>query len=194
MKKTTTLFFVFMALIVSGCDHYSEKMAAMESNTSRTAFYQDVSNIEPAAGGEHFSSSMTFKSHLKSEYLTLASYENNVRHDYRAAKYYTNQIEKLQDGQMVYPANFNDFRVLPEHKAELEEAREDLIEALKLFNIPENRQTLAFAQGRFDCWMDRAEDRPDESATCNCRKDFENALNNLVVDPEYYEDDYWSVI
>lgn len=193
MKKIFSLSLLSMALATGACDHYSEKMVAYESRDTRTAYYQNVSNIEPAAGGHAYLSGTTFKSHLKNEYMTLATYENNVRQDYKAAKYYTNKIEKLEDGQMVSPATFSDFNVQPELRGVLTEARADLIEAIQIFNIPENRYILAMAQSRYDCWMDQAEDRPELALSSACRLEFEQALDAVVTDSEYYDDGLFSL-
>jgi hypothetical protein len=190
MKKILSFACVSLALGLMGCDHYSEKMASFEAQNTQTAYYQQSPyDIEPAAGGHAFMSNVTFKSHLKNEYMTLATYENNVRKDYKAAKYYTDQIEKIEEGHMVAPATFRDFSVPSELQGELKEARRDLIDAIQLFGIPENRYALALAQSRFDCWMDQAEDNPETALSSACRVEFDQALDTVMTDSAYYTDD-----
>lgn len=190
MKKILSLSILLTVLFTSACDHYSEKVATYQpaTNTLVASSYH-VNDIEPAAGGHAFSSGMTFKSHLKNEYMTLATYEETIRRDYTAAKYFSNKVERLEKGQLVAPATIRDFNIQPEQRAVFQEARQDLIDAIQVFNIPENRYVLAYAQSRYDCWMDQAEDRPDEAMNAPCRIEFEQTLDSVETDSIYYGDD-----
>lgn len=175
MKKIHLLSVCCVAFLSSGCDHYSTKLAAMSSTP------QNVADISPAAGNE-----MTFSQYLASEYYHLARYEHDQRYDYKAAKYYTNKAERLSKGQMVSPASFSDFKVAPEKSEELASAREELISALKIYNVPENRYSLAVAQTRYDCWLEQQEEGNQNNDALTCKNEFRHAISNLVP-PDHRE-------
>jgi hypothetical protein len=61
------------------------------------------------------------------------------------------------------------------------EARKNLIVALREQNSPENAQSLARAQTRFECWIERAEEANDESHYAACKNEFEAAMASLTM-------------
>lgn len=188
MKKISSILVVLCAFSLNACNHYSNKLASMQPAQQTVYADNELQNIAPAAGG-----AMTFRTHLRSQYLDLAMYENNVRKDYRAAKYYTNKIETLDQGQLVAPASLRNFNIDQTEQPELMQARHNLVEALELFSVPENRYALAMAQTRYDCWVDRAEERPEEAATCQCRTEYTLAMDTLVVpDPIFSEEEFYN--
>lgn len=182
MNKFSLLSMMGVIFVLGGCDHYSTKLASL--TTSETNF-NNVADIAPAAG-VGIGAEMNFSDYLANEYKNLAIYEQNIRKDYTAAKYYTGKIEKLKKGQMVYPASFDDFNVQSKNVEGLSSARADLISAMHTYNIPENRYSLAVAQGQYDCWMDQAEDYPDETSPYSCEARFDQAMSSLVA-PEYLD-------
>ncbi len=173
-------------LALGGCDHYSNKLAAMNDTPStqsiQLAYTQpnDVSQIEPAAGGAMAGEGKKFSQYLKGKYIQLAKFEQDQAHDYSTAKYYTDKIEKLQDGQMVMPASLKDFDIPADKQAEMSQARASLIEAMKTYRSPENRQLLASAQASFDCWMDQVEDQKSDNKQ-TCRGEFNESMSALVA-------------
>jgi OOP family OmpA-OmpF porin len=178
MKKISLLSMVCTVFILSACDHYSTRLAALTPTESSISH---VADIAPAAGGE-----MNFSDYLTNEYTQLANYEQNIRQDYKAAQYYTQKIEQLQQGHMVSPASFNDFKIQSNRTGDLKMARVDLTNAMHTHNIPENRYALAIAQSRYDCWMDHTEDRPEEKGTSSCQIQFNQAMSSLMT-PEYLD-------
>ena len=197
MKNMSKFFVVLCALSLGACDHYSNKLASMQANKNTTYAYNDLSDIAPAAGGA-MAQELTFRGYLMNQYIDLAAYENNVRKDYRAAKYYTDKVELLSKGKLVAPAMLENFNIGESEKAELRDARRDLIDSLALFSVPENRYALALAQTRYDCWVDRAEERPEEAATCQCKREFEQAMGaimipDMVFDEEEFYNDFFDV-
>ena len=183
MKKILLLALCIIPL--TACEHYSEQLSHFNAPND----YNDVSQIEPAAGGE-----LTFKNYLLNEYMTLANYENDVRQDYKAAKYYTQKIDTLKHGQMVSPANLRGRNISSDKKETLAAARSDLIYALRNFAIPENRYSLAYAQSRFDCWVDQAEENYAGETNSFCEGDYTEAMNGVIIsnvpltEEEFYED------
>lgn len=206
MKKINIISMVCAVFLVGGCDHYSDKLAAMNDvsggfsqNAPQQIAYNnlsDVAQIEPAAGGAMASGiinratnvaskSKKFSHYLKGQYIQLAKYEQDEAHDYAAAKYYTDKIEKLQSGDMVMPASLKDFNIPADKRGEMQEARASLVEAMKTYRSPENRQQLAVAQASFDCWMDQVEDQKPRNKQ-NCRAEFNEAMGSLVAQIDTY--------
>ncbi len=175
MNKFSLLSISCAVLLVSACDHYSTKLAAIDSTSP------NVADISPAAGGE-----MTFRQYLASEYYQLARYEQDQMYDYRAAKYYTEKAEKLSQGTMVSPASLSDFDITPEKSQELTLAREGLISALHTYNVPENRYSLAMAQTRYDCWVEQQEEDHQGGDILTCKNEFKQAISSLVL-PDHKE-------
>jgi OOP family OmpA-OmpF porin len=178
MTKIPLLTMICATVTLGACDHYSTKLASLAPSQTDISH---VAEISPAAGGE-----MNFSDYLTNEYLQLANYEQNIRQDYTAAQYYTRKIEKLENGQMVSPASFDDFKIKSSQIGELGMARTDLVDAMHTYNIPENRYVLAIAQSRYDCWMDQVEDRPEESRAYSCKVQFNQAMSSLIM-PEYLD-------
>lgn len=186
MKKFSLLSMMVSVLALGACDHYSTKLALLEGGTQYN--YNDVASIAPAAGGD---GGMTFSNYLTNEYIQLANYENDVKKDYKAAQYYTNKIEALDQGQMVSPATFKDFSVERSHQAELQNARAELISAMHIYNIPENRYNLARAQSSFDCWMDQTEDNPKAKTASVCEVEFKQSMSSLILPDDYFSDEIY---
>lgn len=183
MKHHLLVIVGLASISLSACDHYSTKLAALEKQQIAPSYYNDVNEIAPAAGLD-----MTFKDYLINEYITLAEYENDTKRDYRAAKYYTDKIDMLEQGYLVGPASLSGFDLAEADKMELDTAREYLVNALHTFTIPKNRYSLAMAQTHFDCWVDQAEERQAENQDLSCRADFDNAMVSLVVPEEFWSE------
>lgn len=177
MKKISFLSTVCALSVLSACDHYSTRMAAIEPPN------QSIYKIEPAAGGA-IMSNVSYSQILANEYYNLARHEQEEMYDYKAAKYYLTKAEKLNQGQMVSPAKLSDFEVGSAQSQELSDARINLISALKTYNIPENRHGLAMAQTRFDCWVEQYAETRNEEAAMRCKNDFLQSLASLTP-PNY---------
>ncbi|MEM9470023.1 MAG: hypothetical protein AAF988_07650 [Pseudomonadota bacterium] len=180
---------------LTACDHYSSKMAALDSmKETETVAYSQASNItdiEPAAGASMSAatnslvSEMRFSQHLKNNYIEQARYEESVA-DYKAAKKYTEKVYMLDSGQMVGPASLRGLSIGGSDRADLETARAELISALQTKNIPENRKPLADAQANFDCWVDQAGEGKKDA---HCHSGFTQAMA-MVIDPDMSEQLY----
>lgn len=169
MRKFSSFILIgSLALLISGCDHYSAKLAMVEQPNMG-----NVANIMPAAGAE-----MNFSSYLEQEYYQMALVEQNVNYDYPAAKNYFMKAERLANGKMVAPDKVNSQILDSKETNELSIAREALETALLDDRIPENRYALARAQGRFDCWVDEAEEMNKASM---CSVEFKQAMNSIVL-------------
>ena len=185
MKKL--LLLACGGLAITGCDHYSSRLASIEPVNDpppqQVAYYYnegtDVAQISPAAG-EAVIDDRTFGQYLRNEYIKLAKYEHDEAYDYRAAKYYMDKIDALGKGIMVSPASFHDFEISEDRLETLTAAREELLHSLKTYQSPENRYSLAKAQSRFDCWMERAEESDNRQKSQQCRAEFREAIDSLT--------------
>ncbi|NQZ14723.1 MAG: hypothetical protein HRT94_07870 [Alphaproteobacteria bacterium] len=190
MKKRSLLLTVIALTGLSACDHYSDKIAALDNDYTPATYSSDVSQIAPAAGAsmgaatDAVISGIPFSGHLKREYIEQARYEESVS-DYKAAKHYTECAYMLSEGQLVAPASIG-AAVPTEERAALEEARATLIEALTTKNMPQNREMLAKAQVSFDCWVDQAAEAKTQSP---CHENFVTAMTALA-EPNIAEQRY----
>jgi hypothetical protein len=169
MYKKPVFSVLCAALLLTACDHYSNKLASMEPPAG------NVHDISPAAGD-----AMTFSQYLANEYYHLARTEQSQNYDYKAAKLYTEKMEQLTYGRLVAPSSVEDFDIKGEERAEAAQARIQLIDALKTYNIPENRAILARAQSRYDCWLDQLEDTQDAAKPLPCKAEFQQAMASLL--------------
>ena len=185
MNKSILLLGTVALLGLNACDHYSDKMAALDKAQPQTVAYSqtsDVSQIEPAAGASMGAatnavvSSMPFSSHLRNNYIEQARYEEGVA-DYKAAKTYTEKAYILSSGQLVAPERINALDISETKRAALQQARVNLISSLKSKNIPQNRANLAKAQVSFDCWVDEASEAKKQSA---CKQGYTQAMASLI--------------
>ncbi|MAZ76784.1 MAG: hypothetical protein CMH31_05730 [Micavibrio sp.] len=190
MNKSVLFLGTVALLSLNACDHYSDKMAALDKAEPQTVAYSqtsDISQIEPAAGmsmggaTNAVVSDLPFSGHLRNNYIEQARYEESVS-DYKAAKSYTEKAYTLSSGQLVSPSTIPS-DVSASKRDALEAARADLILALTTKNIPQNRAELASAQVSFDCWVDQASEAKKQSA---CKQSYTQAMASLI-DPNVTE-------
>jgi len=176
MKKQIALSLSLIAVLgVSACDHYSNEMASLE---------QSVASITPASGGAKFDNQMPFSQHLLQGYIAQAGFEQSVG-DYKAAKYYTTCASLINKGKLVEPMSLKRKKmrgVSSDRVALLSNARAELMSALDIKAIPENRQNLAAAQVAFDCWVDQESENKQGSP---CQAAFKQAMANVIEKPVY---------
>lgn len=164
-------------LLLAACSHYNEDLASLESKMASPQ--APLQEIAPAAGA--MSAPATLTDTLAREFYTMARSEQDTAFDYKAAKRYTEKAMKAKEGAVIEPSKLSAFDIPAERRAPLEQARANLVTALKTQNIPENAQTLAIAQCRYECWLERAEEASDESHFAQCRNDFESAMAQLIA-------------
>lgn len=182
MLNARTATILSSILFLGACTHYSDNLAAldnkMKTQPATMAYGVSPQDIAPAAGG---TGPNMLPQYLAREYYDLARYENDKAYDYKAAKNYTNKAVIASKGQMTIPAKISSYDLAPEKAKELSVARSELITALKTQNTPENAGTLAKAQSRFDCWIEREEEAADTSHAATCKSEFEGAMAMLVI-------------
>ncbi len=173
-----------VALMLGACSSYEGKLAALDKEMGTSTFPAVAYNtaaapqdIAPAAG----QSSMSLSQYLARNYYDLAKYENDKAYDYKAARTFTEKAMSASKGQATQPSKLSTYDVPEEMTADLQNARANLMAALKDKNTPENAQSLAKAQTSFDCWLDRAEEATKDSHYETCKNDFEAAMAAVVT-------------
>ena len=162
MKKVSLFL---MVCLLAGCESYAEKM----------------NEFAPAAGApsQFYGQEMTFKDHLAAEYMAMASIEHNERYDYQCAAHFTNKGKRILAGEFVAPDNPRYKNIPQAQKEELLAARSLLIESITTQGRPENRQALAVAQTRYDCWVDQSKDLSHQPSMMTCDDDFYEAMSSV---------------
>jgi len=178
MKKCYLNLMVCAVFLTTGCDHYSNKMIAMQASDYSVGAF---SEIAPAAGGE-----LTFREHLAQEYYQLAFAEQDISYDYLAAKRYFDKAEILSKGKVVPTDSVDNYNIEGAEYLELVAAHRELNTALKEHAIPENRAALAKAHAQYDCWLDEADEK---KTSTQCKAKFRQAMNSLVYPVIYTEQD-----
>lgn len=167
-------------LALGACSHYSEELSSLDKEMgapTQTALATNPQDIAPAAGSD----AESFRKGLAHEYYEMARYENDKAYDYKASKSFTNKALIAAQGKIPTPSKISAYDIPASRVAELTEARKDLINALKTQNTPENASALARAQCRFECWLERAEEAPDDSHFASCRDEFNQAMVSLTM-------------
>jgi outer membrane protein OmpA-like peptidoglycan-associated protein len=179
------------ALLLGACGHYSEDLASLDQQYLKTetvvvASSSDpasLENIAPAAGGSFVIATNTkaLTEHLAREYYALAKHENNTAFDYRAAKLFTDKALSASKGAAVAPSRVESFDIPKDKVAELNEARSDLLIALKNGYMGGYEQQLANAQTNYDCWLERVEESSKEDHYASCKEGYQQAMMQLVI-------------
>lgn len=169
-------------LLTIGCSHYSDDLSSlgkeMQSSPTETAMAINPQDIAPAAGGAMTGS---FSRDLAQEYYAMARYENDKAYDYKASKSFTKKAMTAAKGDLIVPSKISAYDIPADRQGELNDARKQLITALKEQNTAENARTLAKAQARYECWLERAEEAADEAHFEACKTEFEQAMAMLVA-------------
>lgn len=182
---------VLSVLMLGACSHYSEDLSSLDGEMSKpvtvaSAMKAQPQDIAPAAGGVSghqmsMTTPNTFPQLLAREYYAMAKFENDQAYDYKASKSFTQKALMASKGKTVEPSKISSFDLTPARAAELMQARNELVSALAMQNTPENAQSLAKAQARFECWIDRAEEAANDAHYASCREEFEGAMASLMM-------------
>lgn len=169
------------ALLVSACSHYSDDLSSLDKEmtapNTQVAYAANLQDIAPAAG----TTGDEFRRHLAREYYDMARFENDKAYDYKSSKKFTGKAMKAAKGELVVPSKVSSYDVPAGQVAALTEARNQLIAALKTQNTPDNAATLARAQARYECWLERAEEAAEDSHFAACKEEFEQSMAMLIM-------------
>lgn len=169
------------ALLVSACSHYSDDLSSLDKDmkapNTQVAYAASPQDIAPAAG----TTGDEFRRALAREYYDMAKFENEKAYDYKSSKQFTGKAMKAAKGELVVPSKVSSYDIPAEQVAALSEARTQLIVALKTQNTPDNAATLARAQARYECWLERAEEAAEDSHFAACKEEFEQSMAMLIM-------------
>ena len=121
---------------------------------------------------------------LTKYYTELAKFEGNEMADWSDAVHYSRKALAAADGQDVQPEVLGTRRLAPEFRSELEAARSRLLTALNGNGRTTRPDLAAFAQTRFDCWVEQQEEGHQPDHIAECRDAFFEAMEELEAREE----------
>ena len=120
-----------------------------------------------------------FTQKLSQEYRDYVNRELNSHNDHADALHFSRKGLSAARGDMVMPEPISDWNIKPGHAEELIVARSRLVNAMSL-GIRETQPDLAaFAQTRFDCWVEEQEENFQGGKISSCKSQFFDALTQL---------------
>lgn len=137
---------------------------------------EQVRNVQPTGGSE-------FTAALAEEYKQFAIYEADEMYDWPDASYFARKGLAAAAGEVVLPEDLANWDLPVGAVAELASARARLMAVLDAGARDTNPVTAARAQGRFDCWVEQAEENHQPMHIAACRDEFYAALEQLENPP-----------
>lgn len=190
-------------ILLGACTHYSEDLSSLDADMAKPVSVASTSmsattspqEIAPAAGNMMMPaptpapvSAVTamatpdaLPQYLAREYYAMAKYENDKAYDYKAAKDFTQKAMASAKGKTIEPSKLSAFDLNAQRARELNAARTELMTALAEQNTPDNAQSLAKAQARYECWIERAEEAANDDHYASCKSEFEAAMATLTM-------------
>ena len=141
---------------------------------------EQVRNVQPTGGSE-------FTRALAEEYKQFAIFEADTRFDWPDAGYFARKGLAAANGEVVLPEDLANWDIPVGMVDELSSGRARLITVLDAGARDTNPVLAARAQGRFDCWVENAEENHEPMAIQACRDEFYTALEQLETPPPAVE-------
>jgi len=134
----------------------------------------DVDTIRDVeATGDAFTQALT------DEYRDIALYEADEMYDWPDAGYFARKGLAAANGEVVLPEELDNWDLPVQAIDELATARARLITALDAGGRSVAPEVAARAQGRFDCWVEQAEENHQADHIAACRDEFYRAMDEL---------------
>ncbi len=143
--------------------------------------YQDWETVN--SGSFEPTTSNPFSLALSKYYTELARFEGNEMNDWRDAVHYSRKALATARGEAVLPDEVAS-RDVGGFAGELSSARSRLMAALDGGARIEEPDLAAFAQTRFDCWLEQQEEGHQPDHIADCRAAFLEAMAELEAEPE----------
>lgn len=122
-----------------------------------------------------------FSNALAREYRDLANFEWTKMADYRDGQHYAKKGLAAAAGEMVAPDEVAS-RDLPEFAmGDITSAHDRLATALAAGAGDRHPDVAARAQAKFDCWMEQQEENHQPDDIASCRKEFEDAMEQIAA-------------
>lgn len=159
MKILRTLVVLASVITLSGCalDKMDEVKALNETSAVGNAFTQS----------------------LTEEYRSFVNSELDSYKDHADSLHFARKGLAAARGDMVMPEPVSDWNVLPGHAEELIVARSRLVNVFALGAREMQPQLSAFAQAKFDCWIEEQEENFQPENISACKSAFMDALAKL---------------
>lgn len=159
MKMLRSLLILVAVVSVSACsfDKMDEVKALNETSAVGNAFTQK----------------------LASEYTNFVNQELDSYKDHADSLHFSRKGLSAARGDMVMPEPVSDWNILPGHASELMDARSRLVTVFAYGAREMQPDLSAFAQARFDCWIEEQEENFQQDAISACKSQFMDALAQL---------------
>ena len=120
-----------------------------------------------------------FTQKLTSEYRDFVNQELTDYRDHADALHFSRKGLASARGDMVMPEPISDWNILPGHAEELIVARSRLVDVYSRGAREMQPDLSAFAQARFDCWIEEQEENFQQDLISACKSQFMDALAQL---------------
>jgi OOP family OmpA-OmpF porin len=120
-----------------------------------------------------------FTKALAEEYRQIVTFEADQMYDWPDADYFAQKGLKAAAGEVVQPEELANWDIPAEWAGDLAEGRNRLMVALESGARDSHPDLAARAQGRFDCWIEQAEENHQPDHIAACRNAFYSALEEL---------------
>lgn len=159
MKMLRSLVILAAVITISACsfDKMDEVKALNETSAVGNAFTQE----------------------LTQEYRDFVNQELTTYKDHADALHFSRKGLAAARGDMVMPEPVTDWNLLPGHAGELTVARTRLVNVFALGAREMQPDLSAFAQARFDCWIEEQEENFQPDNISACKSQFMDALAQL---------------
>ncbi len=160
MKMLRSLVLLAGVLAISACsgfDKLDEVKAINDANAVGNAFTQK----------------------LTEEYRNYVNNELKTYNDHADALHFSRKGLSAARGDMVMPEPISDWNINPGHAEELIVARSRLVNVMALGSRETQPDLSAFAQARFDCWIEEQEENFQGESISACKSQFLDALAQL---------------
>lgn len=117
-----------------------------------------------------------FTQELARQYGDLANFENNRMKDYTDGYYFAQKASAAAAGNVVAPTDLSEFTVPAGAVAELQDARGRLVSWLDAGARQNQPVEAAYAQVKFDCWVEQAEENFQLDHIASCRDEFNQVV------------------
>ena len=160
MKTLRNAVLTLSVVMLGGCtafNSYSEVEALNDAQATGSPFTQALAN----------------------EYRDFANYELKEMFDYPDALHFARKGLAAASGETVLPEPVSDWNLSESHIQELAAARGRLIVAFDLGARETAPAKAAYAQAKFDCWIEQQEENWHDGEISSCKSEFMNAINDL---------------
>ena len=120
-----------------------------------------------------------FTQKLAEEYRNFTNQELDSYSDHADSLHFARKGLAAARGDMVMPEAVSDWNILPGHAEELIVARTRLVNVFALGAREIQPDLSAFAQSRFDCWIEEQEENFQQDRISACKSQFFDALAQL---------------